>query len=65
MWEAYIPENMGVLVEDEEGVGGDDVRVGVEEEVFDPTHIAVASNSLASVAEGVRRACPVFVGLGL
>lgn len=40
-------------MEEGEGVGGDDVRVGVEKEVFDPADVAVPPDSLAAVAERV------------
>ncbi|MED6141664.1 hypothetical protein PIB30_105693, partial [Stylosanthes scabra] len=45
----------GDMVEDEEGVRGDDMRVGVEEEVLDPAEVAVGANSVAAVAERVVR----------
>lgn len=51
------------MTEDEERFLGDDVGVGVEEEVFDPADIAVGADSLAAVAERVGRACLVLVGL--
>jgi len=41
--------------------GGDDVRVGAEEEILDPTQVTVCANSLAAIAERVRRTGLVFV----
>lgn len=52
-----------VFLENGEGFGGDDFGVGVEEEVLHPTHIAVAADYLAAVAEGVGRAGSVLLGL--
>lgn len=42
---------------------GNDFRIGVEEDVFNPTYIAVWADSLASVAKWVSRAGPVFFRL--
>ena len=58
------PENFWDLLENEEGLWGDDIRVGVEEEILDPTHIAVGADSLAAIAERVRGASHIFVSLG-
>ena len=46
------------------GLVGNDVGVGVEEEIFNPTHITVWSNSLAAITKWVRGASPVFLRLG-
>lgn len=50
-----LPENMWVLIEDEESVGGENFRIEVEKEIFNPTNISVPPNSLASIAKRIRR----------
>lgn len=59
----FLPEILWVFSENEAGFFGEDVGISVEEEVFDPTDIAVGANSLAAVAERVGRAGSVFFGL--
>lgn len=59
----FLPEILWIFSENEERFGGDDVRVGVEKKVFNPTHITVSANPFATVAKRVRRTCSVFLGL--
>ncbi|KAF7840472.1 hypothetical protein G2W53_002770 [Senna tora] len=58
-----LPENVGVFPENGERLRGNNFWIGIEKKVLDPTHIAVGSNSLGSIAEGVRRSRFIFLRL--
>ena len=59
----FLLENFWALLENGEWFVGHDIRIGIEEDIFNPTHITVWANSLAAIAKWIRRACPVFVRL--
>jgi hypothetical protein len=59
----YLPENLWVFLKNGRFLGGD-LRVGVKEEIFNPTNITIRANFLVSVAKRVRRSSLVFLRLG-
>lgn len=43
---------------------GGDLGIGIEKEIFNPTHITICSDCFAAIAKRVGRASFVFLGLG-
>ena len=59
-----LPENFGVFPENDKSFLGGDLRIGIEKDILNPSHITIWSNSLAAIAKRVQRTSFVFLRLG-
>ena len=65
LFRKLLPENFGIFLENGNSFGEDDIRAGIEEKIFNPTHITTRADCFAAIAKRVGWATSVFLRLRL